>query len=545
MDERTTRSNAGNLESGRIHRVGLTRYCLASGVVQLPYALRDAFSEGDLLAFDHEGGEKLSLFVRPPRSLGGLKDFFERHDLVVNDLVEFHVTDEGIRVAAHRRPRKPARGRAASRSSRDAQRTGSLPASLPARGAPASASPSALPSKPSSTTTPPGASRGQAAYEHGRTVSEPAASDSGPARPGAWEDAMRGTVVQRFGSVTVRRVGGEVSSATTELAGPTMRPSEAPLAEPAERHDVSESPPQVHPPRAQGKVDATPAESRDAPRVVIGSGFEPRPFTFGAFGDARETNEIDEIAAFEDPFDGSFDGSFDRERRGREPRDATPPSSKVRGAPRGARRAGDGSGPASSRRAGSRSTERPAAADRGESVGATFGQGELPFAGDRARAEAAPASVNDTGVGAPTVAARATETVVETVAAERFVDANVGVEEVLGAVTTDRSVGRVSGSETPLRSDVERERAADDRRRRSSELSAAGDLRSRVVRWFLDPSTPVIVPVDRVARAFDLDLAVTVEVVDGIVEAPPPGLILTRIRHDVLRVARANVDRTG
>lgn len=140
--------------------------------------------------------------------------------------------------------------------------------------------------------------------------------------------------------------------------------------------------------------------------------------------------------------------------------------------------------------------------------------------------------------------------VAPTPATERFPAASADEASRQGALAfaavVDATVGEVEEMTVteapPLRSDVERDVAADDRRRRGRALSAAGDLRSRMVKWFTDPSTPVIVPIERVARAFDLDLVVTVEVVDGIVEAPPPGLVLTKIRHDVLRVSRASDD---
>jgi len=80
-------------------------------------------------------------------------------------------------------------------------------------------------------------------------------------------------------------------------------------------------------------------------------------------------------------------------------------------------------------------------------------------------------------------------------------------------------------------------------RAREEELSRAGDLRSRIVRWLLAPSTPVIVPIERVQHAFDLPVDVAREVVEGVLEAPPPSLHLTRLREDLLRVSRVTVEQ--
>ncbi len=80
-------------------------------------------------------------------------------------------------------------------------------------------------------------------------------------------------------------------------------------------------------------------------------------------------------------------------------------------------------------------------------------------------------------------------------------------------------------------------------RAREEELSRAGDLRSRIVRWLLAPTTPVIVPIERVQHAFDLPVDVAREVVDGVLEEPPPSLRLTRLRADLLRVSRVTVEQ--
>ncbi|MDZ7706401.1 MAG: hypothetical protein U5J97_00650 [Trueperaceae bacterium] len=56
------------------------------------------------------------------------------------------------------------------------------------------------------------------------------------------------------------------------------------------------------------------------------------------------------------------------------------------------------------------------------------------------------------------------------------------------------------------------------------------------------PTTPVIVPIERVQHAFDLPVDVARDVVDGVLEEPPPSLRLTRLREDLLRVSRVTVE---
>jgi hypothetical protein len=80
-------------------------------------------------------------------------------------------------------------------------------------------------------------------------------------------------------------------------------------------------------------------------------------------------------------------------------------------------------------------------------------------------------------------------------------------------------------------------------RAREEALSRAGDLRSRIVRWMLAPDTPVIVSIEAVQAAFELPADVARDIVEGILESPPPSLRLTRVRADLLRVSRITVEQ--
>lgn len=79
------------------------------------------------------------------------------------------------------------------------------------------------------------------------------------------------------------------------------------------------------------------------------------------------------------------------------------------------------------------------------------------------------------------------------------------------------------------------------RNAREEALSHAGDLRSQMLRWFMRPDVPVIVPFERLMQDFGLTREVVADVIDGIVEDPPESLSLTLIREGTLRVAQTEV----
>jgi hypothetical protein len=88
------------------HAIGITRTCLASGTLQLPFALAGVLPEGELLVHDTESDEPLVLWSDPPRRLAGLAPFFERHELQVNDSVVLEVRGDELRLATAKRPRR-------------------------------------------------------------------------------------------------------------------------------------------------------------------------------------------------------------------------------------------------------------------------------------------------------------------------------------------------------------------------------------------------------------------------------------------------------
>ncbi|MDZ7706400.1 MAG: hypothetical protein U5J97_00645 [Trueperaceae bacterium] len=246
MDEGNVRPHAGQQGDGTVHRVGLTRHCIASGVVQLPFALRDTLPEGELLALDVERDEAVVLEVVPPRALSGLADFFEAHDLQVNDRLEIRIRgrDLGeVRLVAVRSARRPTRSedRRLGADDRAAE-----PSSEPSSPSADSPSGSAVRDDVPSSVSRPGPSplpdtSVQDALDHGDWSSARASSD-GP------------DVVETIGSVTVRRLG----------AGRFAAPAPTTLARRAE--DLEAEAPSTRDARlgVSGRTDAVADTSADA-----------------------------------------------------------------------------------------------------------------------------------------------------------------------------------------------------------------------------------------------------------------------------------------
>lgn len=88
--------------------IGVTRVCLASGTLQVPFAMRGVFEPGTYQARDVELDESHELVFEPPRSLIGLDAVFTAHDLHPNDEVILTVTKEGLTLDVSKRPRRKA-----------------------------------------------------------------------------------------------------------------------------------------------------------------------------------------------------------------------------------------------------------------------------------------------------------------------------------------------------------------------------------------------------------------------------------------------------
>lgn len=67
----------------------LTRFCLRSGQMTLPYKMLELFpNEGTVKASDTLTNEEIELSFTAPRTVTGLMNFYKRHELNVNDKIE-------------------------------------------------------------------------------------------------------------------------------------------------------------------------------------------------------------------------------------------------------------------------------------------------------------------------------------------------------------------------------------------------------------------------------------------------------------------------
>lgn len=77
-------------------KYSLTRICLRSGQLQLPYAMRELFpSEGTVRAFDTEKGEEFELNIVDSRRVAGFEPFLEAHNFEVNDEILIRPLEDG------------------------------------------------------------------------------------------------------------------------------------------------------------------------------------------------------------------------------------------------------------------------------------------------------------------------------------------------------------------------------------------------------------------------------------------------------------------
>jgi hypothetical protein len=427
MDERHARFSAGPEGDRSTHRVGLTRHCLASGLVQLPFALRNALPEGALLAHDVERDAALDLTFVPPRQLAGLTGFFAEHELQVNDEIELRLAagePPELRLVPVRRPRAAER----QAPSQDAPDAADAARPRPARTA----------------------SVWRSWREDGPSPTRPAPEPSaGEAAPRSSHEGPDPDVVERFGSVTVRRLGtgrfGETpTSVLTDAAAEGASSSSSHAAADAEH---ARTPLEERPERLLG-IDP------DGPRDVRAQD-DLLALDDGEAGD--DVDEIDEAWLLHGPDVASEVTAAD-------------PDAEASDGGHGVRQA------------------------------SLFDLAAAEPAAARPAKEAPPPRP----VAEPASAPSATP-----------------IDDV-----------------PPIAADL-----AAAQREREEALSRAGDLRSRIVRWMLSPGTPVIVSTEAVQEAFDLPVDVARDIVEGILESPPPSLRLTRLRADLLRVSRITVEQ--
>lgn len=90
------------------HRYSLTRVCLRRGELTLPRSLTDFFTaDGPVSAVDSLTGSDLELDLQGERTLRGLSDYFQEHELDVNDSILIRRGADGaISLTAQKRERK-------------------------------------------------------------------------------------------------------------------------------------------------------------------------------------------------------------------------------------------------------------------------------------------------------------------------------------------------------------------------------------------------------------------------------------------------------
>lgn len=201
--------------------VDLTSVCVRRGAVQLPFRLKDAFTEGSVAAVDADGGAALELAFHAPRELAGLGAFFQAHALRANDAVGLVFTPRGLQLQAIRRER-------------GSRRTGSerepTPSSVTDRATPeprATASPGGAPgaSEPaSSPTTDVGSTPRSAASKTPPSLrmevpraSEPAEQGEGSTRADRVRSSAPRWEPLDVTSAAVERDASDASSASREL----------------------------------------------------------------------------------------------------------------------------------------------------------------------------------------------------------------------------------------------------------------------------------------------------------------------------------------
>lgn len=211
------------------HKISLTRLCLRSGTLQLPFALWDALPEGEVTVRDLDAADDTVLRSQPPRRLSGLKPFFARHDVAVNDRLVLQIgNDVDLRL-----------------------RVEAAPAAAPAREHSA-----------------------EAEEDTKRAPHAPVAA-AGDA-PGAEPE-----VVERFGRVTVRRLGAGRSKpqvAPSEPAEPAPPAASPAPAAPVDRPEASPIPAtEEHRPADPAPADDTPRRRAETGVPVPPSPAAPEP----------------------------------------------------------------------------------------------------------------------------------------------------------------------------------------------------------------------------------------------------------------------------
>jgi hypothetical protein len=487
------------------HAIGITRTCLASGTVQLPFALAGILPEGELLVHDAEADEPLVLWSDPPRRLAGLAPFFERHELQVNDSVVLEIRGDDLRLATAKRPR---RARPAVRPST----WHSLHDERPEPEAP-------------TVREAPDADR-----RHGEDEAHPAPRPQGPDAPAAADPAAH----EAYAPTAHDDVPWDATPASDAPATATdvgSRPTETrptgtpPIA--GEDEDDAPRAPRVAV-RPLGDADAGAAAPGGRPvRASDASALRPGPWArlgrlarsiFGGGADASAEREADAARRARDrDWTRAWDEDEEDDELAPTPEflDDAPPPAPARAdrptpiaaepiaADPGQADPGDTDRAYDEPAYDEPSDDEPAHADRAHAD---------RFDAPAADAATEPAETEDDEDDPAPRAQPAPEDLPE--ATPLFPDA------------VDRAPARRPADETPSGVPARAERFL------------GGDLRTRLLRYLESPEMGSIAQADRIAKRFDLDVETATEMLADIADEPPDGLRLRPTREGAWRIER-------
>ena len=471
------------------HAIGITRTCLASGTVQLPFALAGALPEGELLVHDAEADEPLVLWSDPPRRLAGLAPFFERHELQVNDSVVLEVRGDELRLATAKRPRR----------ARPAVRPSTWHSLHDERAEPEPASPAAEAS---------GDVGREAGHEvradpHGWPPDAPSASDAAatdPADPAEHEDVLRD-------APPGADVPGPVDAWASPPAPDETEDDHAPRAprvavRPLGDAEAGAAAPAGRPVRASDATALRPgpwARLGRLARSVFGGGRAPPSEREQEA--ARRARERDWTRAWEEDDEN----------------DEVAPTPEF---------VDDGPAPASAR------TKHPTPLVPDPT-------NDDPIDDDPLDARAEARNVGHPLAPDPTAPDPTAES------AEDVEDGHGDAIEDDRVFSTDGAAPADLPEATPLFPDA----VAGARPRRPvdetpsgvparAERFLGGDLRTRLLRYLESPEMGSIVQADRIAKRFDLDVETATEMLADIADEPPDGLRLRPTREGSWRIER-------
>jgi len=241
--------------------IDLTSVCVRRGAVQLPFRLKDAFSEGSVTAVDADGGSVLELAFHAPRELAGLAPFFEAHALRANDSVGLVFAEQGLQLQAIRRERGSARAgakRAVGASPGAADRARPAP--------PSTASPGSAPGASEPASSP--ASGDDSASHSAASPTPPSLRMEVPRASVPAGESDRPASGSGAGDRTPRWEPLDVTAATAEGApsGASARPADEPATGRVIVREVRRSRPPGEGAQSAARSPADEAQAVSAPR---------------------------------------------------------------------------------------------------------------------------------------------------------------------------------------------------------------------------------------------------------------------------------------